>query len=50
MDDEQWPGYITDLQAAHSSHITGIIYSRGLMELASTTAHWQAMFCVSSTD
>ena len=50
MDDEQWLGHIADLQAAHSSHVAGMIYSRGLMEQAGTTAHRQAMFRASSTD
>ncbi|KAH3277027.1 hypothetical protein KXV19_006590 [Aspergillus fumigatus] len=40
MDDEQWPGHIADLQAAHSSHVAGMVYGRGLMEQAGTTAHW----------
>lgn len=50
MDDEQWLGHIADLQAAHSSHVAGMVYGRGLMEQAGTTAHWQAMFRASSTD
>ncbi|KAH1303883.1 hypothetical protein KXX47_008497, partial [Aspergillus fumigatus] len=50
MDDEQWPGYIADLQAAHSSHVAGMVYGRGLIEQAGTTAHRQAMFRASSTD
>ncbi|KAH2165416.1 hypothetical protein KXV74_005446 [Aspergillus fumigatus] len=50
MDDEQWLGHIADLQAAHSSHVAGMVYGRGLMEQAGTTAHWQAMFRESSTD
>lgn len=50
MDDEQWPGHIADLQAAHSSHVAGMVYGRGLMEQAGTTAHRQAMFRASSTD
>lgn len=39
MDDKQWLGYIADLQAAHSSHITGMVYSRGLIEQAGMIAH-----------
>lgn len=50
MDNEQWPGHIANLQAAHSSHIAGMVYSHGLMEQAGTTAHQQAMFRASSTD
>ncbi|RHZ49046.1 uncharacterized protein CDV56_103939 [Aspergillus thermomutatus] len=28
MDMEQWIGHITDLQAAHSSHVAGMVYAR----------------------
>lgn len=50
MDNKQWPGHITDLQAAHSSHITNMMYGRRLIEQAGTTAHQQAMFRASSTN
>jgi hypothetical protein len=43
-------GYIANLQAAHSSHIAGIVYSQGIQEQASTTAHQQEIFQLSSTD
>lgn len=43
-------GYITDLQAAHSSHMAGMIYGRNIMEQAGTTAHRKEMFCLSSTN
>ncbi|KAF4294542.1 hypothetical protein CNMCM8686_003244 [Aspergillus fumigatus] len=39
MDHEQWMGHIADLQAAHSSHITSMVYGQGLQEQAGTTAH-----------
>jgi hypothetical protein len=50
MDIEQWMGHITDLQAAHSSHVAGMVYGWGIQEQAGTTAHWQEMFWLSSTD
>jgi hypothetical protein len=28
MDAEQWMAHITDLQAAHSSHVAGMVYAR----------------------
>ncbi|GES66460.1 DEAD/DEAH box helicase [Aspergillus terreus] len=42
--------HIANLQAAHSSHITGIIYGRRLIEQANITVHRQAMFRASSSD
>lgn len=50
MDEAQWLGHIADLQAAHSSHVAGMVYGRGIMEQAGTTAHRQQMFRLSSTD
>jgi hypothetical protein len=50
MDKAQWIGRIADLQAAHSSHVAGMVYARGIMDQAGTTAHRQRMFRVSSTD
>ena len=50
MDEAQWLGYIADLQAAHSSHVAGMVYGRGIIEQAGTTAHRQRMFRLSSTD
>jgi hypothetical protein len=50
MDIEQWMGHIADLQAAHSSHVAGMVYGRGIQEQAGTTAHWREMFRLSSTD
>ncbi|KAI9035034.1 uncharacterized protein KD926_004698 [Aspergillus affinis] len=50
MDPEQWVGHIADLQAAHSSHLAGLMYGRQVTEAAGTTAHRQAMFRLSSED
>ena len=50
MDKAQWIGHITDLQAAYSSHVAGIVYGRGIIEQAGTTAHRQRIFRLSSTD
>ena len=47
---EQWMGHIADLQAAHSSHVAGMVYGRGIMEQPGTTAHRREMFRLSSTD
>ncbi|KAJ5863522.1 uncharacterized protein N7529_001349 [Penicillium soppii] len=47
---EQWMGHIADLQAAHSSHVAGMIYGRGITEQPGTTAHRREMFRLSSTD
>ncbi|KAJ5609932.1 hypothetical protein N7510_006651 [Penicillium lagena] len=43
-------GHIADLQAAHSSHLAGMIYGREITEQAGTTAHRREMFRLSSTD
>ncbi|GFF64166.1 DEAD/DEAH box helicase, putative [Aspergillus udagawae] len=50
MDLEQWIGHIADLQAAHSSHVAGMVYARGIQEQAGSTAHRREMFWLSSTD
>jgi hypothetical protein len=50
MDMEQWIGYIIDLQAAHSSHVAGMVYGRVMQEQAGSTAHWWEMFWLSSTN
>ncbi|RMJ20764.1 hypothetical protein PHISP_08366, partial [Aspergillus sp. HF37] len=50
MDPEQWFGHIADLQAAHSSHVAGMVYGREAMEPAGSTAHRREMFRLSSTD
>jgi superfamily II DNA helicase RecQ len=50
MNAEQWMGHIADLQAAHSSHVAGMIYGRGITEQPGTTAHRREMFRLSSTD
>jgi hypothetical protein len=50
MDIEQWMGHIADLQAAYSLHVAGMVYGWGIQEQASTTAHQQEMFWLSSTD
>ncbi|KAF7174528.1 hypothetical protein CNMCM5623_007656 [Aspergillus felis] len=39
MDIEQWMGHIADLQAAHSSHVAGMVYGWGIQEQAGSTAH-----------
>lgn len=50
MDPERFAGHIADLQAAHSSHIAGMIYGREVTEQAGTTAHRRELFRLSSTD
>jgi hypothetical protein len=50
MDMEQWIGHIADLQAAHSSHVAGMVYGRVMQEQAGSTAHRREMFWLSSTD
>ncbi|CEL11233.1 hypothetical protein ASPCAL14336 [Aspergillus calidoustus] len=50
MDAEQWMAHITDLQAAHSSHVAGMVYGRQIMEQAGTTSHRRAMFRQSSVE
>lgn len=50
MNAEQWMGHIADLQAAHSSHVAGMIYGRRTTEQPGTTAHRREMFRLSSTD
>ncbi|KAH2527256.1 hypothetical protein KXW97_002333, partial [Aspergillus fumigatus] len=50
MDIEQWIGHIADLQAAHSSHVAGMVYGRVMQEQAGSTAHRREMFRLSSTD
>jgi hypothetical protein len=50
MDPEHFMGHIADLQAAHSSHVAGMIYGREVTEQAGTTAHRREMFRLSSTD
>ncbi|KAJ5121629.1 uncharacterized protein N7515_009590 [Penicillium bovifimosum] len=32
MSAEQWMGHVADLQAAHSSHVAGMIYGRGITD------------------
>jgi hypothetical protein len=50
MDHDRFMGHIADLQAAHSSHVAGMIYGREITEQAGTTAHKREMFRLSSTD
>jgi superfamily II DNA helicase RecQ len=50
MDPERFIGHIADLQAAHSSHVAGMIYGREAGEQAGTTAHRRELFRLSSTD
>jgi hypothetical protein len=49
-DDHEPEDHIADLQAAHSSHVAGMIYGREITEQAGTTAHRREMFRLSSTD
>ncbi|KAL4947050.1 hypothetical protein BDW69DRAFT_190555 [Aspergillus filifer] len=50
MDAEQWMAHIADLQAAHLSHVVGMVYGRQIMEQAGTTSHQQVMFRQSSVE
>jgi hypothetical protein len=50
MDAEQWMAHIADLQAAHSSHVAGMVYARQITEQAGTTSHRRAMFRQSSVE
>ncbi|EDN04941.1 conserved hypothetical protein [Histoplasma mississippiense (nom. inval.)] len=50
MDPEEWLGRITDMQAAHTSHVAGMVYARGITEQAGTTHRRREMFRLSSTD
>ena len=50
MDEAQWLGHIADLQTVYLSHMAEIVYGRGIMEQAETTAHRQRIFRLSSTD
>ncbi|KAF7184871.1 hypothetical protein CNMCM7691_007514 [Aspergillus felis] len=43
-------GHIADLQAAHSSHVAGMVYGWGIQEQAGSTTHRWEMFRLSSTD
>ncbi|PKX88400.1 uncharacterized protein P174DRAFT_426093 [Aspergillus novofumigatus IBT 16806] len=50
MDIEQWIGHIADLQAAHSSHVAGMVYGCVMQEQAGSMAHRWEMFWLSSTN
>jgi hypothetical protein len=50
IDPKRFAGHITDLQAAYSSYIAGLIYSREVTEQAGTIAHRREIFRLSSTD
>ncbi|KAF4156536.1 hypothetical protein CNMCM6936_006436 [Aspergillus lentulus] len=50
MDIKQWIGHIADLQAAHSSHVAGMVYGHVMQEQAGSTAHQQEIFRLSSTN
>jgi hypothetical protein len=41
---------IADEQAGHTSHIAGLVYARGIMELAGAVADKRQQFRMSSTD
>ncbi|OKP15172.1 hypothetical protein PENSUB_2214 [Penicillium subrubescens] len=43
MEPERFAGHIADLQAAHSSHVAGMIYGWEVTEQAGTTAHRREM-------
>ena len=49
-DDENMAGMIADLQAGHTSHVAGMIYARGIMEMAGAVADRRLQFRMSSTD
>lgn len=50
QDSDDFAGHIADLQAAHSSHVAGMIYGREVTEHAGTTLHQREHFRLSSTD
>jgi hypothetical protein len=49
-EEENSEGNIADLQAGHTAHIAGMIYARGIMELAGAVADKRQQFRASSTD
>ncbi|KAG9196740.1 hypothetical protein G6514_006692, partial [Epicoccum nigrum] len=49
-EDENITGTIADLQAGHTSHVAGMIYARGIMEMAGAVADRRLQFRTSSTD
>ncbi|RJE17076.1 hypothetical protein PHISCL_10587 [Aspergillus sclerotialis] len=48
--DEDEAGFIADLQAAHSSHIAGMLYGRQMMEPRNSTTRQRQLFRQSSQD
>lgn len=49
-DEENTAARIADEQAGHSSHVAGLIYARGVMEMAGVVADKRQQFRASSTD
>jgi hypothetical protein len=43
-------GHVADLQAAHSSYVTGMVIRPGIQEQTGTTARRREVFWLSSTD
>ena len=43
-------GLIANLQARHTSHVAGMIYARGIMEMLGAVANRRLQFCTLSTD
>lgn len=48
--DDNLAAFIADEQAGHTSHVAGMVYARGIMELAGVTADRRQAFRASSTD
>nr|GEZ17793.1 RecQ helicase L2 [Tanacetum cinerariifolium] len=49
-EEENSEGNTADLQAGHTAHIAGMVYARGIMELAGVVADRRQQFRASSTD
>jgi hypothetical protein len=50
VEQENIEASIADEQAGHTSHIAGLVYARGIMELAGAVADKRQQFRMSSTD
>jgi hypothetical protein len=48
--EENTAALIADEQSGHTSHIAGLVYARGIMEMASAVAKKRQQFRISSTD
>jgi hypothetical protein len=48
--EENTAALIADEQSGHTSHIAGLVYARGIMEMASAVAEKRQQFQISSTD